>query len=267
MTCIPAFLSLRPAGRAHGWGRSLAVVVCAAALSACQPKPTAAVATGAVPLAQPAPVAAAPAPVAVVGAQPAYVVPPAVQPGVTATQAAPQSAVAVAQAAPQPAVVATQAAPAVAATRPVPTYSDAGPPQVQPAVPVAAPPVAHRPARVAQRAAAPVPSGRLGRVTSVEAIRERPEGSGAGGVAGAALGGLVGNHFGHGTGRAALTVLGVAGGALAGNHVERNLRERTVGYRVNVRLDNGEDRTFEEPSAEMRVGDRVRVTGSSLRRV
>ena len=60
----------------------------------------------------------------------------------------------------------------------------------------------------------------------------------------------------------------MAGGAVAGNNVERDVREHTVGYRVEIQLDNGESRTLQETSVgDLRVGDRVRVTGDSFRRV
>jgi outer membrane lipoprotein SlyB len=86
-------------------------------------------------------------------------------------------------------------------------------------------------------------------------------------VIGGVLGGVVGNQFGHGNGRAAMTVLGAAGGAVAGNNIERNMNKRIVGYRVSVRLDNGQTRTFTEARLDgLRVGDRVRVEGKHIRR-
>jgi outer membrane lipoprotein SlyB len=107
----------------------------------------------------------------------------------------------------------------------------------------------------------------MGEVRTIEPIRERPPGTGKGAVIGGVLGGVVGNQFGHGTGRAAMTVLGAAGGAVAGNNVERNMNKRIVGYRVSVRLDNGQERTFTEPRVDgLRVGDRVRVDGKHVRR-
>src|SRR5258705_347547 len=55
--------------------------------------------------------------------------------------------------------------------------------------------------------------------------------------------------------------------AVAGNNVERNMNKRIVGYRVSVRLDNGQARTFTEPRLDgLRVGDRVRVDGKHVRR-
>ena len=85
---------------------------------------------------------------------------------------------------------------------------------------------------------------------------------------GGVLGAVVGNQFGAGNGRAAMTGLGAIGGAVAGNNVERNRNEGIAGYRVSVRLDNGQSRTYEESSLDgLRVGDRVRVEGGRVRRV
>jgi uncharacterized protein YcfJ len=85
-----------------------------------------------------------------------------------------------------------------------------------------------------------------------------------GGVAGA----VIGNQFGSGLGRAAMTGLGAAGGAVAGNNVERNMHEKIVGYRVDVRLDDGHSRVFERSHVgDLHVGDRIRVDGSGFHRV
>ena len=151
----------------------------------------------------------------------------------------------------------TTPAPAVAPV-PVAAPVPAAPPAVQsPAV--ARPAPAQPPARVKVAV--------MGEVQTIEPIRERPPGTGKGAVIGGVLGGVVGNQFGHGTGRAAMTVLGAAGGAIAGNNVERNMNKRIVGYRVSVRLDNGQERTFTEPRLDgLRVGDRVRVDGKHVRR-
>lgn len=134
------------------------------------------------------------------------------------------------------------------------------------------PPVQYSPPqRVAQAQTErerPAASNRLGEVRHIEEIRTRPQGSGAGAVIGGVLGGLVGNQFGHGGGKAATTVLGAAGGAVAGNNIERNRNEGISGYRVTVQLDNGESRTFQESRLDgLRIGDRVRVDNGNLHRV
>jgi outer membrane lipoprotein SlyB len=110
-------------------------------------------------------------------------------------------------------------------------------------------------------------SGRLGSIESIEPIRERPQGTGAGAVIGGVAGAVLGNQFGHGLGRAAMTGIGAAGGAIAGNNVERNVRQKIVGYPGHVRLDDGATRTFERKQVgNLHVGDRVRVDRNGLRR-
>lgn len=112
----------------------------------------------------------------------------------------------------------------------------------------------------------PVASASAGEIRGIEAIRTRPQGSGVGAVIGGVVGGLVGNQFGGGTGRTAATAVGVVGGAVAGNNLERNHNEGVSGYRINVRLDNGQSRTFEERRLDgLKVGDRVRVEGGQVR--
>jgi len=154
--------------------------------------------------------------------------------------------------------------------QPVPPLSnnDAGPAADAPA-PATTPSVPAAPSTRPVAAPAPqaAPSAHLGRVSQIEAIRERPPGTGKGAVVGGVLGALVGNQFGHGGGKAAMTVVGAAGGAVAGNNVERNINKRVVGYRVTVRLDNGKLRTYERPRLDgLQVGDRVRIDGQRLRR-
>jgi outer membrane lipoprotein SlyB len=133
------------------------------------------------------------------------------------------------------------------------------------AAPVVAPgtEVVQRPVVEAQ----PVDRSRIGSVESIEPIRTRPQGSGAGAVVGGVLGAVVGHQFGSGVGRAAMTGLGAAGGAVAGNNVERNHNESISGYRVSVRLDNGSSRTFERSEVTgLQVGDRVRLDADSFHR-
>jgi outer membrane lipoprotein SlyB len=165
---------------------------------------------------------------------------------------APPPPVVVAQAAPMP--PATYAAPAQQVPAAAPSYL-ADPPRVQP-VPD------YRPAAPAIQ---PVPSGQFGSIASIEPIRKRPQGTGTGAVVGGVLGAVVGNQFGHGLGRAAMTGVGAAGGAIAGNNVERNYKTAVVGYRVTVRLDNGHTRTFQRSSiGNLHVGERVRVDANGL---
>ena len=118
----------------------------------------------------------------------------------------------------------------------------------------------------AQPVNAPV-YGEYGQVTGIEVIPMSSRPSGAGAILGAVIGGVVGNQFGSGTGRAAMTGVGIVGGAVAGNAIEnRNRRDDEV-YRVWVRLDNGVLRSFDFYRIDdLRVGDRVRYDGAQLYR-
>jgi len=86
---------------------------------------------------------------------------------------------------------------------------------------------------------------------------------GLGTVAGGVLGGLLGNQVGNGNGKTAATVIGVAGGAYAGNVVEKNMKKVTV-YDVRVRMDDGTTRNM-DISTNVPVGSKVIVEGKNLR--
>ena len=86
---------------------------------------------------------------------------------------------------------------------------------------------------------------------------------GLGTVAGGVVGGLLGNQVGGGNGKTAMTVLGVAGGAFAGNQIEKNMKKVTV-YEIRVRMDDGSVRNMELSSA-VAVGSKVIVEGKNLR--
>ncbi|VVD93708.1 glycine zipper 2TM domain-containing protein [Pandoraea terrigena] len=132
----------------------------------------------------------------------------------------------------------------------------------------------------AQRAPAPQPSyaqssappaqrqaatcSTCGTVQSVEPISTQGQASGLGAVGGAVAGGLLGNQFGAGNGRTAMTVVGALGGGLAGNEVEKRVRSETV-YRVYVRMDTGKTRYWTYQSAPgVQPGDRVRLENNGL---
>jgi outer membrane lipoprotein SlyB len=111
-----------------------------------------------------------------------------------------------------------------------------------------------------------------GHVANIEVLRSQTAGAGTtggGAVAGGVLGGVVGNQFGHGSGRAAATALGVVGGALLGNSIEANRNAPRVyeSYRVSIQTDNGGYRSFDVPSpGDLRIGDRVRIDGGQISR-
>jgi outer membrane lipoprotein SlyB len=95
-------------------------------------------------------------------------------------------------------------------------------------------------------------------------VAERPitvsgRGTGLGAVGGGIAGGLIGNTIGHGRGNVAMTLLGAAGGALAGNAIEEHARTRTE-YQMVVRYPNGHERTFTHGAPwGYQVGETVRV--------
>ncbi len=157
----------------------------------------------------------------------------------------------------------------VAAAQPVPRL----PAQSTSSTPQWTTPTGYAPAPAdAAQPAAPQPRAadrhHVGAITSIEPVRERPEGSGTGAVVGGLLGAVVGNQFGHGTGRAVMTGAGAVGGAVAGNNIERNHNTHVVGYRVSVRLDDGTTHTFQRSQVgNLQVGDRVALDAGSFHRI
>lgn len=98
-----------------------------------------------------------------------------------------------------------------------------------------------------------------GRVTALKAVKVKGQASGAGAVTGGIVGGVVGHQFGKGSGNTAMTVLGAAGGAYAGNEIEKNAKSHTV-YKVTVNMEYGEVRNFTlHNPPDFAKGDRVRV--------
>jgi outer membrane lipoprotein SlyB len=105
-----------------------------------------------------------------------------------------------------------------------------------------------------------------GVIESVRAVEVKGSGSGVGAVAGGVTGGVLGNQIGHGGTRTLLTIGGAAGGAYAGNEIERNLNRRTV-WRVAVRLEDGSLRTVSQRTQPpFAVGDRVRIVDGAVER-
>jgi outer membrane lipoprotein SlyB len=80
---------------------------------------------------------------------------------------------------------------------------------------------------------------------------------------GGVVGGLLGNQIGHGTGRTAATLVGAAGGAYAGNTIEKKRAQRTA-YVMHIRMADGSRRTIEQ-SVALRKGSHVVVEGKTAR--
>lgn len=137
----------------------------------------------------------------------------------------------------------------------------------------AKPVVQQRPVVVAQAPAPrPVVCADCGTVEAVTPVQRQGQVNGVavgnttvglGTVAGGVIGGLLGNQVGGGNGKTAMTVLGAAGGAFAGNKIEQNMKKVTV-YQVRVRMNDGSTRNVEVSSA-VPVGSKVIVEGNNLR--
>lgn len=110
---------------------------------------------------------------------------------------------------------------------------------------------------------------RVGTVTGVRPIVIKQDATtGAGMIAGGALGGVAGNSVGGGNGRTLAIVGGAILGALAGNAVEEQTGKKD-GLEITVRLDNGEMRVIaQEGDIPIVVGQRVQlISGAGPTRV
>ena len=87
--------------------------------------------------------------------------------------------------------------------------------------------------------------------------------SGAGVVAGGAVGGVVGSTIGGGTGRTLAVLGGAILGALAGDAVEERAGKKD-GLEITVRLDNGETRVIaQEADLPLVLSQRVQVVSGA----
>jgi outer membrane lipoprotein SlyB len=132
------------------------------------------------------------------------------------------------------------------------------------AVPAGAP-AAHQSREPAPKLAAYANScAACGTVASIHAIALKGDATGLGAVAGGVTGAVVGNQMGRGNGNTAMTILGAAGGAFAGNEIEKNVKKH-YSYRITVRMDDGSFRTVSQPnSPAVTVGERVRVVDGAV---
>src|SRR5437773_12088690 len=153
---------------------------------------------------------------------------------------------------------APQATPVV---KPRPIHRAAKPQPAQPVQIAAAAPIAQAPQPA-------VPAGVFGTVESVKEVTTPGDGSsGVGAIGGGIAGAVIGNQFGHGSGRSIMTVLGAAGGALAGKEIEKQ-HNATKRWDVTVRMDDGSYHTLPSPSLPYwHAGDRVRFLDGKLQPV
>ena len=126
------------------------------------------------------------------------------------------------------------------------------------AVPAAAPP--------AVAAAQPAASvcHECGSVTGIREIKKPGNASGVGAVAGGVLGGVLGRSLGGSNHRTAGTVVGAAGGAVAGHMIEKKAKEGKV-FEIGVHFDDGKSRIFtQETHPSWNQGSRVKLVNGAL---
>ena len=96
-------------------------------------------------------------------------------------------------------------------------------------------------------------------IEEVREVEKAGQASGAGAVGGAVVGGVIGHQMGGGRGKDVATVLGVIGGGLAGNAIEKNAK-KTVEYQIVVRYEDGTKGLFTQATPpSWRPGDKVKV--------
>jgi outer membrane lipoprotein SlyB len=111
-----------------------------------------------------------------------------------------------------------------------------------------------------------------GVVHSIELVQQENSGIGGssiglGTIAGAVIGGVLGNQVGAGRGNTVATVAGAAGGAYVGHELENRQQQRSDAYKITVRMDDGAYQTLmQSTNSGFRVGDRVRFDNGAMQR-
>ena len=103
-----------------------------------------------------------------------------------------------------------------------------------------------------------------GKIVSVHVREQKGEGGIVGLLGGGAVGALLGNQIGHGTGRSVATLAGAAGGAYAGKMVEGRIRTHKY-WAVSVLFENGKKRAYNyEQDPGLHAGELVKRSGKGL---
>jgi outer membrane lipoprotein SlyB len=126
----------------------------------------------------------------------------------------------------------------------------------------AAPAVA--PAATAAAPVSPPPCRECGTITGIREITKPGQASGVGAVAGGVLGGVLGRSIGGRDHRTAGTVVGAAGGAVAGHMIEKKAKEGKT-WEIGVRFDDGNSRIFNQDThPSWNTGARVKLVNGAL---
>jgi outer membrane lipoprotein SlyB len=125
--------------------------------------------------------------------------------------------------------------------------------------------LAHRPGPVAAAApVAPPVCRECGTVTGLREVKKPGQGGATGAVAGAVVGGLLGNAIGGHSHRTAGTVVGAAGGAVAGYEVQKAASAGKT-WEIGVQFDDGTSRIFKQDTQPgLSQGSRVRLVNGAL---
>jgi outer membrane lipoprotein SlyB len=112
--------------------------------------------------------------------------------------------------------------------------------------------------------AAPIACPECGTITGIREVNKAGSGSGLGAVAGGVVGGILGRSVGGRDHRTAGTVVGVAGGAVAGHMIEKHATAGKT-FEIGVRFDDGTSRNFTmDKHPSWKSGDRVRNNNGAL---
>lgn len=105
-----------------------------------------------------------------------------------------------------------------------------------------------------------------GTVRSVSKISRHSKGNTGATILGVVVGGALGNQVGGGSGRKAATVAGAVAGGVIANNATKDKNRRTY-YRINVRMDDGRIRNFDQGSSHgLRSGTRVEIQNGNVYR-
>ena len=120
------------------------------------------------------------------------------------------------------------------------------------------------PVAAAAPAAAPPVCKECGTISGIREIEKPGQATGVGAVAGGVLGGVLGNRLGGSHHRTAGTVVGAAGGAVAGHMIEKKARAGKT-FEVGVRFDDGSSRSFMyDAIPAWSAGSRVKLVNGAL---
>jgi len=125
--------------------------------------------------------------------------------------------------------------------------------------------LAHRPASAAVPAPiAPPVCRECGTVTGLREVAKPGQGNATGAVVGGVVGGLLGNAIGGHAHRTTGTLVGAAGGAVAGYEIQKQASAGKT-WEIGVRFDDGSSRVFKQDTQPgLSQGSRIRLVNGAL---